>query len=717
MTLSFQDNENFIVINSNVSNKTNIYINASINENQGKQIQNLFSSANNIEKIKNRVILTGRVFNAGENNIFINKYNLKNNIKFFFKDNNFNKPRIIFSKSYENVNNDDLFLFDNSNNLTNTDILYEKNVSINTNELLKIQLNFYNNFKYNELNSDYYKFKLNDFSLNNINNITNIKVVNDYSNNRLINNYNVSDFSNLLYNYDSNSDNIYNYYTNTPENIMDDSLNFLLYNKQSGNIINSKILNNYTRLDFDTNSTIKSIYFIPFKKYDYYSKKAGKILFYNNCIHFNSLILDNCSNFYNNNQNISPYKYYDSSNTIFLSLGNFMTGFTQKNLFKQTIINFDNTNNIDKLYFTSHYEPTSYIIPSELNNNYLIEKNDYSFNYIFDNIFYTNINNNNLKNSTINLNNYYYNKTDYSNNIYLNSFNNYNIQNNNNIININDYSSNYIIFNNTNFIFDSTYNLNTSILNNIITYDFRYNYDISFDVNYMIDINYINNDIDVNNINFFKIDFLTNFKISKGSIFNNVECIFIRYDPKNAPPEFTYPYNNIDICRNFQLDFLNTVIENIPGAKTSTTNTSFIPEKNGSNYSKKMIEGLIGFNDVPKLLAIKPYDESILIGRGFNNQLNFDNGTKSTDELQLTDQQIVDFKYQSQKHESQKKNKILNSKQRFANIARSRVLNRNININTTENCIDKPPNIFSNNYTTPFRFFKTSKGNYLRSGH
>ena len=142
MVLSFQDNENFIVINSNVSNKTNIYINASINENQGIQIQNLFSSANNIEKIKNRVILTGRVFNAGENNIFINKYNLKNNIKFFFKDNNFNKPRIIFCKSYENVNNDDLFLFDNSNNLTNTDILYEKNVNINTNELFKNTIKF-----------------------------------------------------------------------------------------------------------------------------------------------------------------------------------------------------------------------------------------------------------------------------------------------------------------------------------------------------------------------------------------------------------------------------------------------------------------------------------------------------------------------------------------------------------------------------------------------
>ena len=129
-----------------------------------------------------------------------------------------------------------------------------------------------------------------------------------------------------------------------------------------------------------------------------------------------------------------------------------------------------------------------------------------------------------------------------------------------------------------------------------------------------------------------------------------------------------------------------------------------------------MIQGLIGFNDVPKLLAIKPYDESILIGRGFNNQLNFDNGTKSADELQLTDQEIVNRKYESQKYNAQKINKVLNSKQRFANLARSIVQNRNINSAISVNCINKPPDISSNNYITPFRFLKTAKGNYLRSG-
>ena len=121
------------------------------------------------------------------------------------------------------------------------------------------------------------------------------------------------------------------------------------------------------------------------------------------------------------------------------------------------------------------------------------------------------------------------------------------------------------------------------------------------------------------------------------------------------------------------------------------------------------------FNDIPKLLAIKPYDESLLIGRGFNKQLNFDHGQKSADELQLTDQEIVNRKYESQKYYSQKTNKVLNSKQRFANLARSRVQNRNINPNITENSINKPPDISSNNYITPFRFFKTAKGNYLRS--
>ena len=259
--------QDFLALNSDSSNNTRIFFRARLNKYNRQQIDSLLGS--NSEKRKNRVILTGRPstrsFDTG-GDIYIHKYNLKNNIKFIFKDNDFNKPRILFVKSHENVDINDLFLFDNSNNLNNTNILYRNNLNIDNNNF-QINLNFYKNYKYNQqFNSDYYRFKLHDFSINDVSNITNVEVINDYSNNRLINNYNVSDFSNLLYNYDSNSDNIYNYYTNTPENIMDDSLNFLLYNKQSGNIINSKILNNYTRLDFDTNSTIKSIYFIPFSK-------------------------------------------------------------------------------------------------------------------------------------------------------------------------------------------------------------------------------------------------------------------------------------------------------------------------------------------------------------------------------------------------------------------------------------------------------------------
>ena len=727
--INFANRKNFIAINYDVSNNTKICIKGLLNDKQ----KNIINRTLNNEKRKNRIIISGIASGLEaslSSNIFINKYNLKNNIKFIFKNNDFNKPRILFVKSNNDVCNNDLTLFDSSNNYDNLNNVYMiyKNLNIdnnnNENPTFQINLNFYKNYKYNNnLNSDYYKFKLTDFSLNNVSNINNVQVINDYSNNRLINNYNISDFSNLLYFYDNNST-IYNY--NLNESI-ESSFNFLLYNKPSTNNITSKISRNYTKITFDNN---ESIIFLPFKKYDYFSEKAGKILFYNDCIHFNSLIIDSCSNFYTNyyskTKNISPYKYYDTSNTIFLSLGNFMSGFTQKNLFKQTILqhNINNNNiNINKILFRSlNNEITT---PSEINNNYLIEKNDYSYNYIFDNILYGYINFNNLKNTTLDLTNYYYNNSDFSKNIYLNAFNNYNIRNNN--INNTLYESSNIIFNYSDVCYNSNYNLDitphtadniSNITNYNLKLDFRYNYNINFDVNYLLNIDYNDNTNIIDNINFFKIDFLTNFDIPEGSVFNNVECIFIRYDPysTNTPVKFRYPNNNIDICRNFQLDFLNTVIENTEGARTSTTNVAFIPEKNGSNYSKKMIEGLIGFNDIPKLLAIKPYDESILIGRGFNNQLNFDNGKKSADELQLTDQEIVNRKYESQKYYSQKTNKVLNSKQRFANLARSRVQNRNINPNITENSINKPPDISSNNYITPFRFFKTAKGNYLRSG-
>lgn len=700
---------NFFALNSDNSYNTKIFLKSSLNKYQGTQITNLFLS--NPEKRKNRVILTGKRsqgFSEDGNDIYINKYNLKNNIKFIFKANDFNKPRILFVKSNEDIlDSSELFLFDTSNNLTDANILYRNNLDINntdstSNNNFQIYLNFYKNYKYNQqFNSDYYRFKLNNFSLNDISSITNVEVINNYSNNRLIN-YNVSDFSNLLYVYD-NSNTIYNY--NLNESI-ESSFNFLIYNKPSANIISSKTSKNYTEISFNNN---ESIIFLPFKKYDYYSEKAGKILFYDDCIYFNSLILDSCSNFYSNFQDDTPYKYYDISNTIFLSLGNFMTGFTQKNLFKQTILELNNYN-INKILFRSLNNEVT--IPSELNNNYLIEKNDYSYNYIFDNILYTYVDTNLLKNSSLNLNSYYYNKLDFSNNIYLNAFSNYNISDISNISS-SDYSSNYLNYSYSDLCYnDITYNLkivppkpNVNIANNIISYDFRLNYDTSFNVNYLVNIEY-NDSINaiINNVNFFKIDILTNFNIPKGSVFNNVEEILIYYDPysDNTPAQFKYPNNNFDICRNFELDFLTTVIENRPNALTSTTNVAFIPEKNGSNYSKKIIQGLIGFNDVPKLLSIKPYDSSILTGRGFNNQLNFQNGTLSADELQLTDQEIVNRKFESQRN-NKLENNNLNSKQRFSNLVRSRIQNRNVN-RETYNSANNPPQITKQSYKTFFRF-------------
>lgn len=693
-----------ITITSDNSNNTQINIyKVFVTRFQETLINNLLTS----DEKKYRIILSGKHSDATNSNVFINKYNLKNNIKFIFKDNNFSKPKILFVKSNnsEPVNNNDLFLFDNSNTFTNKIRILNKEIQCERdsgtdkkNIKFKIDLNFYKNYEF----SDYYKFKLSDFSLNN-KTYNSINVINNYSNNRLVNTYNSNELSKLSKLYKViNSD------TNSDISLVDlnssiqSSDEFLIYGKSSSNNLTSNSSNNYTELKLDNNDTI---YFLPFKKYDYYSNKAGKILFYNNCIHFNSLILDSCSNFYANNQNISPYKYYDTSNTIFLSLGNFMTGFTQKNLFKQTILqhNINNNNiNINKILFRSLNNNIT--IPSELSNNYLIEKNDYSFNYIFDNILYNHIDitNRTLKLSSINLSEYYYNYNDLSNNIYLNTFKNLEIQNNpigtNNYYEA-SYNANNINFNYSDVCYNNSYTLklipdsgsNISNTNNYnLNFDFRYNYDVSFNVSYLVNIDYNNN-----NINFFKLDFLTNFNITKGSVFNNVEEILIYYDPysESTPAEFRYPNNNFDICINFQLDFLNTVIENLPTALTSTTNTSFIPKRNGSNISKKMINGLIGLNNVPKLLSIKPYDESILTGRGFNNQLNFQNGTLPTDELQLTEQEKLNRKWNNQKYNSQNNNKV-SSKQQFANSVRSsrRIRSRGVNINNF-NSGDIPPEL------------------------
>ena len=255
--MTYSDNR--IIITSDVSYNTKVIVTkVYINSNQKTSIKKFLTSK---EKRKNRIIITGRRVGLDDtiaNSIYIHKYNLKNNIKFIFRNNDFNKPRILFIKS-DNVieNEDDLFLFDNSNNFaTGSPInILDRNITPTSDEKslnFNIYLNFYKNYTNdtNNTNNDYYNFKLSDFSLNGTNSINSINVINDYSNNKLINNYSVSDFSNLYYYYDSNTSTINNYFSVPPpiNDIYESSFNFLLYNKPSANNITSKTSNNYTKI-------------------------------------------------------------------------------------------------------------------------------------------------------------------------------------------------------------------------------------------------------------------------------------------------------------------------------------------------------------------------------------------------------------------------------------------------------------------------------------
>ena len=74
------------------------------------------------------------------------------------------------------------------------------------------------------------------------------------------------------------------------------------------------------------------------------------------------------------------------------------------------------------------------------------------------------------------------------------------------------------------------------------------------------------------------------------------------------------------------------------------------------------------------------------------------------------------MKYNSQKHSSQKESNNITNKKNFADLVRNSSRSRNINLNAPSSCSNEPPSIAKEKYYTPFRLFKTNKGNYLRSG-
>ena len=470
--------------------------------------------------------------------------------------------------------------------------------------------------------------------------------------------------------------------------------------------------------------------------------------------------LDICSNFYANNNDYK--KTTDLSNTIFLSLGKQITGITQYDIYNNIHIISKNRivfdiskiifkKNINSSLITSANTKYNTLVPhvsklylldftfdsyNSSSNNKYINSNDYSNNII-------NYNNN------INYNNILYNYVEYKNKkvfdlsiskiidfSYTSTYsNNYYNNNVNNLININnkriDYASiSYEVFNNAlqfkvkNFDFDRNYRLNnlsdlsSNFYTSIIDFDLRFNYGITFvmtlDLNILLNNNILdfcnnypfNTYLNYSKLNFYNLQVINLFTTTIGSDFENVDCILVYHDPATETDErFLYPNNNIEIIKDPTIDTLEKAIVLLPGARTSTQNSTFIPARNGSNLSRKMIEGLIGLNDVPKLLSITPYDPNFINGRGFINQYRVEVDCKNSQDLVYT-------KINANKHYSAKDNATTTTNSlrniNFANVVRSNARNRlsqSCIANLRENAITRQNIILNSPVVTPFKLF------------
>ena len=310
-----------------------------------------------------------------------------------------------------------------------------------------------------------------------------------------------------------------------------------------------------------------------------------------------------------------------------------------------------------------------------------------------------------------------------------------------------DYLTNYLKFKNS-LPTNGLLKLNNSTTPNILNYgdDFLYNFEAnengtSFFSNFKINILYDNNsaNVDLNNslINFFGKDdtnmFLINFyKITIQNFLDNdavanliggtrfkefTGCIFVYHDPdsQNTPARFKYPNNNIEVSFDEDLKIDATAGKIILNATdsdstlNSRTNTVYIPTRNGSNYSQKQIFGLVGLGNeaIGRLLGIVPYDEDSIIGRGFINQFQINDAC-------LTEQEKINRKFIAQQHESNKLTPKIPRKQNFANIVRNTRRSKTTDLRSDCQTNNIPSSI--SQVKTPFRFFKTNRGNYLRSG-
>lgn len=783
--ISIDSSKNNYIILSSSNTGTKIYMRTPIIT-QSSNTDTFFETQYGNINYKDRIILSQKLNNPGADNLapintsLITQNNVKNNIK-FIHDSNYSNRKIIFVKNQDTSDRLRNYLIDNIIQSSST-VFYHLNYYFNnyfnniTNykDYFNISIKDYiykDNYSNSDISFTNTRFKISDFS--------SVPLFSNASSDISLINYVASDFSTLFIdtslttpisinklNLDSSyviNSNIYSYNKLTLDFKNVNTYNFTLYN--TSNIVS---LNNGNYSSSNSNNSIAT-FIIKTNNFDILNtrKSNSVIIFDKNNIYLNNVTtLDICSNFYITNSN---YKNSTRlSNTLFLSLGNQITGITQYDLYNNIHIVSKSATifDISKILFSKNINASLLTNTNSKYNTLLASANkdyllDFTFNYKNSN--YNNYNINNAINYNASLFNYieYKNKKQFDLNLskiidfsYINVtnpsnnnkyyINNSFINNVNNLLTINNKDLNttitasYEVMNNAlrfkfkDLNYDNIiYNLNnaTTIVSNlyssIVNYDVRYNYGNYFITTTKLDIllqdnsnsnvlNFTKNypfnypliksyDNSYSRINFYSLQVVNFFILTIGSDFENVDCIFVYHDPATeTDPSFLYPYNNIEIKRDTGIDTLEKAIIVLPGARTSTTNSTFIPAKNGSNLSRKMIQGLIGMNNVPKLLSIVPYDNNFINGRGFANQYQI--GDTCNDNEALIKNKINAIKHYSAKDNATTPNNTLKN-ENFANIVRSSARSR-----LSQNCI---ANLRAGNTTTtttrsvitPFRLF------------
>jgi len=543
--------------------------------------------------------------------------------------------------------------------------------------------------------------------------------------------------------------NIYSYNKLTLDFKNTNTYKFDLYDISNRKLnINSPL--NINAINSNSSSTINT-FMIKTNNFEIFNsiKANSNIIFNKNNIFLKNVkAIDICSNFYINNPNYR--KSQDTSiNMLYLSLGKQITGITQYDIYNNIhIISKTAIFDISKIIFSKNININSSLITSnntkyntlvssvaklyllDFTFNYKNNINNINNNINYNSILFNTIEYKNKKIFDLNLSNiidFSYNNNNYLNNNYINNVNNIlTINNKKDITTIsNDVLNNSlrfklknITYDNNNYKLNNLTNLSDDLYSSIIQYDIRYNYGKTFFISLNLDIlldnitirlsnNYpFNDNLYYSKLNFYSLQVVNLFTTSIGSDFENIDCIFVYHDPATeTDPSFLYPNNNIEIIKDSTIDTLEKAIVVLPGARTSTTNSTFIPARNGSNLSRKMIQGLIGLNNVPKLLSILPYDTNVINGRGFVNQYMIED-TCNDYEAQVKNK-INSIKHYSAKDNATTPNNTLKN-ENFANIVRSSARNR-----LSQTCINnlrEDSQVIQNTYVntpiiTPFKLF------------